>query len=115
MAGTSTCIRAPDFDFAEPRRAGAVSRAHHLLGLSFAAIGHTPKRPVLGSGDGRAGVPKLCRDATVAGVFQHAYAPPVADFPTDLAAELKVVALVVDGPAPVGLHVNAVIKNLLQR
>ncbi len=58
-------------------------------------------------GDGRAGVPELRGDAAVAGVLQHAHALAVADLPADLAAELEVVALVVDGPAPVGLHVDA--------
>src|SRR6266536_3332187 len=79
MAGASTRIRAPDFDFAEPRGAGAVARAHHLLGLAFATIGHPPEGPVLATGDGLAGIPKLGRDAAVAGIFQHADAPPVAD------------------------------------
>ena len=61
------------------------------------------------SGDGGAGVPEFRGDAAVAGILQHADALAVADLPADFAAELEVVALVVDGPAPVGLHVDGVV------
>src|SRR5271157_1889117 len=94
-----TAISAPDLDLAEARRAGPVTRAHHLLRLSFAAVGHAPKRPVLPPGNRLAGIPELGRDAAVARVLQHADALAVPDLPRDLAAELKVIALVVDGPA----------------
>src|ERR1019366_4353530 len=69
MASTSPCIGAPNPDLAKPRRAGAMAGAHHLLGLPFAAIGHSPQRPVTDPGDGRASVPELGRDAAVAGVL----------------------------------------------
>jgi hypothetical protein len=35
-------VRAPDLDPPKPRRGRAVSRAHHLLRLAFAAIRRTP-------------------------------------------------------------------------
>src|ERR1700691_207779 len=111
-------IGATDLDAAEARRAGAVARAHNLLRLPLAAVGRAPQRPVLGSGDGRASVPEFRRDAAVARILQHADALAAADLPADLAAELEVVALVVDGPAPVGLHVDGVVhaaENLLKR
>src|SRR5690349_3293028 len=112
MAAASTGIGASHFDFAEPRGAGAVARAHHLFGLAFAAVRNTPESPVLRSGNRLAGIPELGRDAAITGVFQHADAAAVTDLPADLAAELEVVALVIDRPAPVGLHVNAVaVKN----
>src|SRR4029077_704288 len=56
--------------------------------------------------------------AAISGILEHAAALPVLDLPRDLAAELEVVPLVVDGPAPVGLHVNGVAdstKNFVQR
>src|ERR1017187_841503 len=106
MASALSGIRAPDFDFAEARGAGAVAGAHHLLGLAFAAIGNAPQRPVFAAGDGRAGVPKLGGDAAVAGVLQHADALAVTHLPGDFAAELEMVALVVDGPTAIGLHVD---------
>src|ERR1017187_1011724 len=109
-------IRAPHLDLAEARRAGAMPRAHHLFRLTLAAIGHAPERPVFASGDGHAGVPKLGGDAAVAGVLQHAHALAAADFPRDLAAELEVVALIVDGPTAVRLHVDAVaVHHLFER
>src|ERR1022692_2751059 len=109
MASALSAIGAPDFDFAETRGAGAVAGAHHLLGLAFATIGDAPQRPVFASRDGRAGVPELRRDAAVAGVLQHADALAVAHLPGDFAAELEMVALVVDGPTAIGLHVDGVV------
>src|SRR5438309_5091392 len=82
-------IGATDLDFAESRRARSVSRPHHLLWLALAAVGCAPKRPVLGPRDRHAGVPELRADAAVTRVLQHADALPIADFPGDLAAELK--------------------------
>src|SRR5262245_12283530 len=72
---------------------------------------------MLPAGDGGAGIPELGGDAAVARVLQHAAALAIAHFPADLAAELEVVALVVDRPAAVGLHIYAVgrIENLFQR
>src|SRR5579872_6431806 len=73
---------------------------------------------MLGAGDGRAGVPELRADAAVAGIFQHPRALAVADLPGDLTAELEIVALVVDRPALVGLHVDGVVdaaENLVER
>src|ERR1035437_474033 len=110
MPAFSCPICAPDADRAEPRGAGAVARSHHLFRLALSAIGDAPEGPVLGAGDGGAAVPELGGDAAVAGVFQHADALAVADLPPDFASELKVVTLVVDGPAPVGLHVDAVVR-----
>ena len=78
----------------------------------------TPQRvQCSGPADGRAGVPELGGDAAVAGVLEHADALAVAHLPGDLAAELEVVALVVDGPAPVGLHVDGVVatEDLIER
>src|SRR6058998_1316196 len=56
---SASLIRAADLDSAETRGAGSVAGAHHLLGLSFAAVGRAPQRPVLRAGDGGAGIPKL--------------------------------------------------------
>src|ERR1017187_4949420 len=111
-------IGAPDFDMAEARGTRAMAGAHDLLRLPLAAVGCAPEHPVLGSGDVRAGVPELRRDAAVARILQHADALAVPDLPADLAAELEVVALVVDGPAPVGLHIYGMIdaaEDLVER
>src|ERR1022692_4363801 len=111
-------ISAPDLDAAEARGTSAVAGTHDLLRLPLAAVGRAPQDPVLGAGDGRAGVPELRRDAAVAGILQHPDALAVADLPAHLAAELEFVALVVDGPAPVGLHIYGMIdaaEDLVER
>src|ERR1035441_4512690 len=111
-------ISAPDFDMAEARGTRAMAGAHDLLRLPLAAVGCAPEHPVLGSGDGRAGVPELRRDAAVARILQHADALAVADLPADFAAELEVVALVVDGPTAVGLHIDGMVdaaEDLVER
>src|SRR5438046_475037 len=110
-------ISAPDFDLSEARRAGAVPGPHHLFRLPLAAIRNAPQVPVRAPGDGIASVPELRRNAAIARVLEHADAFAVADLPARLAAELEVVALVVNGPAPVGFHVDAVIhiEHFLQR
>src|SRR3974390_1085271 len=114
---SSACIRAPDPDASESRRAGAVAGPHHLFGLPLAAVGNAPQHPVIAVRDGVAGVPEFGADAAVARVLQHADALAVADLPTDLAAELEVVPLVVAGPALVGLHVNGVadVEHFVER
>src|SRR5581483_9254345 len=109
-ADSSVCISAPDLDAAEAAGTGAVACADHLLRLSLAAVRRPPESPMLMSGDGRARVPEFGADAAVAGVLQHATAFAVADLPTDLTAELKVVTLVVDGPALIRFHVDGVVR-----
>src|ERR1043166_2701464 len=113
---TSSGIGGPDLDLAKTRRARAVAGAHHLLGLPLAAVGNTPQGPMPAVRDGDALVPELGGDAAVAGILQHAHAAAVVDLPSDLAAELEVVALVIDRPAPVGFHVDAIgVEDVVER
>src|SRR5271157_4054967 len=86
MASALSRIGAPDPDVANPRRAGSMAGAHHLLGLPLAAVRHPPQGPVLRPGDGRAGIPEFGGYAAVAGVLEHADALAVADLPADFAA-----------------------------
>src|SRR5580704_16059729 len=83
-------------------------RSHDLLGLAFAAMRGAPHYPLVPGTDCVHGVPKFRRDSRVGGVFQHSDALAVLDLPSQFAAELKVVALVIDRPRLVGFHVNAV-------
>src|SRR5580700_2438083 len=92
--------------------------ADHLLGLSLAAIRDAPQHPVIAIRDGRAGVPKLGGDAAIGRVLEHAGTLAVLNIPRNLATELEVVALVVDGPAAISLHVNRMAharKNFVER
>src|SRR5581483_7515995 len=105
-------------DVVKARGTGAVAGADHLFRLSLAAIRNAPEHPMIAIGDRRAGVPEFGGDAAVGRVLQHAHALAVFDFPRDLAAELEVIALVIDGPAAVGLHINGVryaAEYLIQR
>src|SRR2546423_15076316 len=90
------CIGAPDPDVAETRRTRSMARAHYLFRLSLPAIGRAPEYPVLGPRNGGARVPEFRGNAAVTGIFQHADAFAIANFPTDFTSELKVVALVVN-------------------
>src|SRR3972149_5924497 len=103
------CIGDSYGDVAEARRGGAVSGAHGLRRLAFAAIGRAPQRPVILVADGVARIPELGGDAAVAGILQHPHLLAILDLPAQLASELKMIPAVVDGPASVGLHENSVI------
>src|SRR5260370_31492644 len=109
---TSAGISGSDLDVVEAGGARAVTGADHLLRLAFAAVGHAPEDPMIAIGDGGAGIPELGGDPAVGWILEHPHAPAVANLPGDLAAELKVVALVVDGPAPVGLHIDCLARSL---
>src|SRR5258705_8498160 len=118
FSSSDSLIRPADLDSRESRRARSVTCPHHLLGLPLAAVRRAPQRPMLRPRDRRARVPELRADPAVARILQHAPALAVPNLPGDLAPELEVVALVVDRPALVGLHVNAAIgsaENCLQR
>ena len=86
-----------------------MARAHYLLWLALATIRRAPESPLVAGADGVERIPKLSRDAGIRWIFQHADALAVLDLPADLAAELKVVTLVVDRPGAISLHQNAVI------
>src|SRR3954464_5130224 len=58
-------VRTPDLHVAETCRRGAVSRAHGLHRLSFAAVGRAPERPLIARADRVHRVPELGRDAGV--------------------------------------------------
>src|ERR1019366_6236901 len=97
-------IRGSHFDVVEARGAGAMAGADHLLGLSLAAIRNAPKHPMIAIGDRGAVIPKLGSDAAISRVLEHANALAVFNLPGDLATELEVVALVIDGSTAIGLH-----------
>src|SRR3990172_8540282 len=96
-------------DVAEAGRRSAMARAHRLRGLAFAAVGCAPQNPLAGAADGVAGVPELSGNPAVAGIFEHPDFLAVANFPAHLAAELEVVAPIINGPTAVGLQVEAVV------
>src|ERR1041385_7767104 len=92
--------------------------ANRLHRLALAAIGRAPKRPLIARADRVYRIPELGGDPRVRRVLQHAAELAALDLPPDLAAELEVVALVVDRPGAVGLHVDPIVgaaDELLER
>src|SRR5258707_9860937 len=90
----------------EPRRCSPVSRAHHLLRLTFATVGRAPESPLVTRTDRVERIPKFRRDPRVRWILQHADTLAVLDLPTHLAAELKIVAPIINRPPAVGRHEN---------
>ena len=78
-------------------------RAHYLLRLPFSAVGSAPQSPFFFSADRVHRVPELCRDSGVGRVLQHPGSLSVLDLPSEFAAELEVVAFIVDRPRAIGL------------
>ena len=85
--------------------------AHHLLRLALAAIRRAPERPFIARADRIQRVPELGCDSGIRGIFYHAHAFAVLNFPSDLASELKVISTIIDGPRPIGFHQNAVVRG----
>src|ERR1700693_5728170 len=108
-SNSSARITGSDLDVVETCWTGPMAGPDHLLRLAFTAVRHTPQHPMIAVGDGGTGIPELGGDTAVGWVLQHARAFAVANLPSDLATELEVVTLVVNGPATVGLHVNSVV------
>src|SRR5882762_4035879 len=90
--------RATHLDIAEVRGCGTVAGPHHLLGLALAAVRCSPQSPLIARADGVHRIPEFGGDAGVRRILDHASEPATFDLPRDLAAVLKVVALIVDRP-----------------
>src|SRR5436189_2518403 len=91
--------RVEHVDLSETRRGTSVADHAYLAGLSLAVdkrsvhlIGRASAEPV-------ARAPEVSRARLVRDIAQHAGDLAVADFPERLAAELEVVALLIDRPA----------------
>src|SRR5260370_29845045 len=93
------------------RRCSPVSRAHHLLRRSFATVGRAQESPLVTRTDRVERIPKFRRDPRVRWILQHADTLAVLDLPTHLAAELKIVASIINRPRAVGLHQNAMVSR----
>src|SRR5215472_7827589 len=92
----------PDLHILEPRRRGAVPGTHGLHGLAFAAVGRAPQRPLVARADRLHGVPELGGDPGIRRILEHSSQLAAFDLPTDFAAELEVIAFIVNRPGAVG-------------
>src|SRR5271163_2619022 len=101
----------PHTNIPKPRRARAMSGAHDLLRLSFAAIRSSPQSPFIARADRIHRIPKLRSDSGIGRILQHPRALTLLDLPRNLASELKVITLVVNRPRLIGLHVNSIVSR----
>src|SRR5579864_931190 len=86
-----------------------MSRAHDLHRLALAAIWSAPQSPLVARANRVHGVPELGSDSRVRRVFEHAAQLAAFDFPSNFAAELEVITLVVNRPGPVRLHKDSAV------
>src|SRR3954469_5283188 len=65
--------------------------------------------PFVARADRIHGVPKFRGYSRIGGILEHASKLAILDLPSNLAPELKVVALIVDRPGAVRLHIHSVV------
>src|SRR5579875_173360 len=115
VSRSSARIADPDRNVTEACRRRALRGPPGLQRLSLSAVRRPPGDPRGRVGDRIAGVPKLRRDACVCRIFDHTAPFAVLDLPPDLAAELKVEAVIVDRPRAVRFHVQPFAHVLEER
>ncbi len=82
-----------------------------LLGLAFAVARSPELLPVTAGGDPVAGMPEIRRLRLVSDARKHAPLLTAFNLPESIAAELEVIALLVDGEAAVAVDENAVVDS----
>src|SRR3546814_13215990 len=101
---------ADDVDAVEARRAGAVRDRGDLAGLALAVEERAAHAVVALVADRRAGIPELRRADLVGHVLEHPGDLAVLDLVEQLAAELRVVALLVNREGAVADDVDAFLE-----
>jgi hypothetical protein len=96
-----------DIDAGEHAGRRRVPDPDDLRGLALAAVRRPEHLERRGVADGREAAPERGRDAAVVRILDHARQFPVRDQEAALAAELELVARVVDRPRGVRLHEHA--------
>src|SRR5688572_20439430 len=109
---TQTAGRVDDIDAIEARRARTVRHGRYLAGLPLAVEERAAEAIVALVADRRARVPELRRAHLVGDVLEHGPELAVLDLVEQLAAELRVVALLVDGEGTGTHDVDAVLHVL---
>src|SRR5690348_7677149 len=95
---------AKDVDVGEKAGGGRVSNPNDLRGLALAAIRRAEHLQRLRVAYSREIAPEHRAHPAVVGILHHAGAPAVADELRPFAAELELVARIIDRPRPVRLH-----------
>src|SRR6266496_1319666 len=97
-----------DLYIAETCRSRPVSCAHCLHWLTLAAVRCAPHNPFVAIADGIARSPELRCDACVSGILQHTPQLPLLNFIGQFHTKLEVQTAIIDTPAFVDAHVNAI-------
>src|ERR1039457_4259130 len=106
---TSALVRLNHIHLAEARRRTAVADRVDLLRLPLAVVGRAPLLPIAGSGDQVERLPEVGGARLVGDPRNHPLLLAVLDLPKSIAAELKIVALLVDREAAIAIDQDAVV------
>src|SRR5437867_8524069 len=98
-----------DVDIAEQRDWTAVRNGIQLLWLALTVIERRSKSVCAFPAHKRQRIPKVRRARLIRDVAKHSNALAVLNFPKHLTAELKVVALLIDGIRTVALDIDTVL------
>lgn len=100
----------PAHDVAEAGGASSVGHFRGLAGLAFAAVDYSPEVPAFLIADGVAVAPELGGYSLIVRVFYDARDLAVLYRAADFGSELEVEAHLVDAPAFVDFHDDAVLR-----
>src|ERR1035441_5265441 len=106
---TSALVRLNHIHLAEARRRTAVADRVDLLRLPLAVVGRAPLLPIAGSGDQGERLPEVGGARLVGDPRNHPLLLAVLDLPKSVAAELEIVALLIDREAAIAIDQDAVV------
>ena len=87
-----------------------MSDRHDLSRLAFSTIRCSKNFPVFTIANCVARIPEYRRHAGVQGILEESSDLALFDFPGDFQTEAKILAKVIDAPAKIGIHQNAVVR-----
>src|SRR6185503_10001342 len=109
LSGWSFHCRVEDVDLAEAGNWTSVAHRVDLGWLPFAVVRRAVQFVSRLAAQPITRVPKIGRARLISDIAQHRAHPALLDFPKGLAAELKIVALLIDRPTAVAVDQDAVV------
>src|SRR5262249_8439662 len=106
--------RIQHIDLPKARHWTPMTHGISLCRFAFAVIGGAINLVCALATQTVAGVPEIGRAGLISPVTEHVSDLAVFDFPKCLAAELKVVALLIDGPTAIAVNQNAILNTRCQ-
>ncbi len=86
-----------------------MSCAHGLHRFALATVGSTPYHPFVVIANGITRSPELRRDTCVSGILQHSSQFAMLNFIGEFDAKLEVQASIIDTPAFIDAHLDAIV------